>query len=292
MESTRSKIAKFIISNTIKKQLSTQKLNLKMLRLIDIHEPPKLFFQNCNIKKIEIEGSTVHIAEPKNSDKKEILLYIHGGAFVSGPMRVHWHFLSKIAKKTGYQVAMVDYPKSPENDFRVVQKSVRAVYKYFIENYDASKMVMGGDSAGGNLTLTTALWAKEQGLPLPKKLLPLCPVTEMTMSNEEAWKIAETDPFLALEGIATCGKWYINGGNPLAPNFSPIYGELNGLPPIDIFCGTADMLYPDGKKFAQKAKESGVAVNYYEYPDMMHTWMFFPLPEAKKAFAEIVKALD
>lgn len=291
MESKRSKIAKFIIKNTIKRQLNTQDLNLGILRILDFHKPPFYYFFGCKIERKDIAGSIIHYIEPKEKKSDKLLLYIHGGAFIAGPTPAHWKFLSKILKQTDYNIAMVDYPKSPENDHTVIQKSVQEVYKYFIDKFDVSKMVMGGDSAGGNLTLTTALWAKDNNLPLPKSLLPLSPAVEMTMSNEDAWAVAEIDPFLAIAGIATCGKWYVNGGNPMQANFSPIYGNLEGLPPINIFCGTHDMLFPDGKKFAQKAKNAGVQVNYFEYANMMHTWMLFPIPEGKKAVKEIIALL-
>ncbi len=277
--------------NTIRRLLKTQKLNLRLLRLLDLHKPPFWFFGNCSKERMDIDGSIVHVIKPKNTESNKVLFYIHGGAFISGPMNVHWHFLSKIIKRTGYTVIMVDYPKTPEHDHRIIQKSIQSVYKYFINEYDPENIVMAGDSAGGNLIITTTLWAKENNIPMVSKLIPLSPAVEMTMSNEEAWAITEIDPFLAIDGIATCGKWYINGANPLDTNFSPVYADLSGLPAMDIFCGTYDMLYPDGKKFAQKAAEAGVNVNYHEYPKMIHTWMFFPIPEAKRAFEEIVTAL-
>ena len=84
------------------------------------------------------------------------------------------------------------------------------------------------------------------------------------------------------------GKAYAGATDPHNYLLSPINGDVKGLGKISVFIGTRDILEADTRKFKRITEEEGVGINYFEYQDMPHVWMFFNLPESKKAIGEIV----
>jgi acetyl esterase/lipase len=142
---------------------------------------------------------------------------------------------------------------------------------------------MGGDSAGGGLTVTTARLAAEAGVPLPSKLLLICPWLDATASAPEQAAIEKRDSILSLSGIRDIGPVLANGLDVTDPLVSPINGTLPALPPTLMYGGGDDILVTDARTL--KARMPGI--DYREGAGLMHVWPIFPLPESRRAQAEI-----
>lgn len=148
-----------------------------------------------------------------------------------------------------------------------------------------------GDSSGGGISLAPAQRLREDGYDQPGHVVLLSPWLDATLSNPEIAEFDKIDPFLGVEGLKYGGEVYARDVDPKSYLVSPVYGSLKNLAPITLFIGTRDILYPDCRKLRDNAAAEGVAINYREYPGMVHNWMLGPMPEAKHAIAEIIAAI-
>ena len=122
---------------------------------------------------------------------------------------------------------------------------------------------------------------------LPTRLALISPALDLTVSDPRQPEIARVDPLLDIPGSRAAGTWYA-GELPLSdPRVSPLCGDLGGLPPIGVWTGTHDLLYPDALRLKSKAHEAGASVSLFEYDWMFHVWPLLRLPESKEALEQI-----
>jgi len=105
-------------------------------------------------------------------------------------------------------------------------------------------------------------------------------------------EIDKYDPLLNIEGLRMCGEAWAKGKDTKNHLISPIYGEVQGLPKISVFMSTHDILEPDSRRFRDICDEKGVAINYYNYPKMIHDWLIFGMSESYKALEQIKELLS
>ena len=186
------------------------------------------------------------------------------------------------------------YPLAPEHDHRVGNDHVAAFYRDLVGRVDPRGWSLMGDSAGGGMSLVQAMRARDAGLPLPARVVLFAPWVNVLPVNPEIAAIEPRDPVLAVvPGGSLAGRWWAGADDPRDPDISPLFGDLAGLPPIDIFQGTADILWPDSLLIAERIGEVGGVVNLYEYDDAIHVFVAATFtPEARAAYAQIAAALD
>jgi acetyl esterase/lipase len=226
---------------------------------------------------------------PENSVEGRVLLYIHGGGFISGSCQTHRMHVAKFALGGNLRSLVFDYRLAPEHPFPAALDDCVAAYKWLLEQgYESQDIVVGGESAGGTLTLSLLLALKEQGVSMPKAAFSISPVTDLRC-------LAGSFDYNAKNDIAPLGSWniwtnlYIANNDPTHPLLSPQMGDFSGIPPLHICVGTHEIHYEDCVNVAQKAKEHGVDITLTQWPEMVHAFpILSPLfPEAKKAMAEI-----
>jgi acetyl esterase/lipase len=144
-----------------------------------------------------------------------------------------------------------------------------------------------GDSAGGGLALALAQKIKFEGLPSAGQVILLSPWLDITLTNPAITEIDRMDPFLSVKGLKKAGLAYTGQGDANSFMISPINGDLNAIGKISIFVGSRDLLAADARKLNCLAKEQCIPINYREYQDMVHVWMFLSFPEARLAQLEI-----
>jgi acetyl esterase/lipase len=146
-----------------------------------------------------------------------------------------------------------------------------------------------GDSAGGGMSLALAQMLKAEGAPMPGSLVLYSPWVDATATAEGQRAIEARDRMLAVSGLEACGEMYRGELAVDDPRVSPLFGDLQGLPPMAIFSGTSDILLVDGRRLAQRLENDGMPDHIYrEYEDMFHVWMLLPVPEAMQARSETV----
>jgi acetyl esterase/lipase len=145
-----------------------------------------------------------------------------------------------------------------------------------------------GDSAGGGFALALAQELSTGPLRLPQRLILLSPWLDLGMTNPDIALMEATDPLLSVEALRMSGKRWSGETQSTDWHLSPLFGPIDNLPPVILFTGTADVLNPDAKKFRDRFAGRENAIDYREYPGMMHVWMLFGFPESLKARADIV----
>jgi acetyl esterase/lipase len=242
----------------------------------------------------DIEHKTIRVADvpcvwlvPQNSPTDQALLYLHGGAFMFGLSSLHIEMLAHLANAMNSRVLAVDYRLAPKYSYPAALDDCIAVYRWLLaEGFAAEEIAIAGDSAGGNLTLTSLLRLRDSGDPLPAAAACLSPVADLTGAGRQM--PIDHDPLLHPRMMRKANRSYIGQDDARNPLISPIFGDWHGLPPLLIHAGEDEILRDDAIRCEKKAKEAGVDVRLEIYPHMWHVWQLFPeLPEAERSLADI-----
>ena len=241
------------------------------------------------------------------ADTRKRLLYIHGGAWMAGSPLSHRAITAEYAKMIGGAVFSLDYRLMPEHSRQDGIDDCHAAYRWILENdpdgpAEPAEMYISGDSAGGNLTLSTISWIRDEGLRAPTAAVALSPATDGTFTSPSMKTNVESDHMLGpmFGKLNKIPKWILhwvalfnNRIRPSHPAVSPVFGDLSGLPPTLVHVSAHEMLLDDAVRYANKASAQGSPVKLQAWNDMLHVWHIFvrDLPEAREAFAEIDKFL-
>lgn len=226
---------------------------------------------------------------PDQSAKERIILYFHGGGYISGTCQAHRSIVAKFVKGSATGALLFEYRLAPENPYPAALDDAVTVYEWLLaQNISPSRIVFVGDSAGGGLILATLLALRDQGRPLPAAAVSYSPVTDLRCTGE-SYK-TKAGVCLSPEGMAAAiAKHYAADKDPGLPYISPLYGNLHGLPPLLIYVGEDETLLDDSTRFAEKAKAAGVDVTLRVGEGLFHCYpAMSPLfPEARQAMDEI-----
>lgn len=225
--------------------------------------------------------------EPE-ADDKPVLFYIHGGAYLNNYADLHWKAMAEWAKKTGCGVVTPNYPLLYRYTAADAHPLVMQLYKQLVEQYGAQRIIIAGDSAGGGFTLALAQAVRDNSLPLPARLILISPWVDVLGGDDS---IQEHDTFLDAEVLRNVGTDWANEIDPRDPMISPLYGDMKGLPPTELFTGTWEIFYTDIKSLDEKMQAAGVKVNMHVAKKMGHVYPLWPCPEGKNARIEITKII-
>jgi len=225
---------------------------------------------------------------PRNVASSQVLFHIHGGGFVFplyNPMRFTTAYLARLA---GVRALLVDYRLAPEFPFpAAVEDCVRA-YRWLITEQGVlpEQVVFTGESAGGNLVVTTMLALRDAGDPMPAGAVSICPVFDFEGGGTF---YTQDDPMAHPDFVMRQLKAYRGRADPHTPLLSPLYADLHDLPPLLVQVGESELLRSGAEVFAERAAQAGVRVTFHVWPRMWHFWhLFIPwLPEARQAMTEI-----
>lgn len=250
--------------------------------------------KGVTIEPFPVGDMYAEIMMPENERTEKIILYFHGGMYICGSARGHRMHVAKFVTGTRAGALIFSYRLAPEHPFPgAVDDSVSAYQALLREGFKPENIRFAGDSAGGGLCLATLLAIRGQGLPLPAKAAVMSPWTDLKLTGDSYKKNA--GKCLSPEGCAQyCSSFYAGNNDPENPLISPIYGNLEGLPPIRIYAGENEILRDDSISFAKKAKKAGVDISLTVEKGMCHCYpILSPLfPEAKKALSEILEFLS
>ncbi|MCJ7695590.1 MAG: alpha/beta hydrolase [Anaerolineaceae bacterium] len=248
--------------------------------------------KHTTIDTVEYEGVPCDIYSPNNAPDGKLLLYIHGGAYNVGTLASYRLFVSNFSQECNIKTIMPGYRLAPEYPFPAALEDVMTVYGNLLkQGYQAKNLILGGDSAGGGLCISTLMAARERGLPMPRGCFVLSPWTDLGMTGESYQTFEHKDAMLKRKELTKDAAMYVGNNNLKNPLISPVFGDLSGLPPLLIQVGSEEMLLDDSKRLADVAHEAGVNVSIEVWNGMFHVWqlMWFFMPEAKQAIQEIVK---
>lgn len=245
--------------------------------------------KNISSQKISVEGLNAEWIIPQNPQKGKVLLYIHGGGFISGSCLTHRMHVAKFANMCQLKSLVFDYRLAPEHPFPAAIDDCVKAYKWLLnQGIEAHDIIVGGESAGATLTLSLLLALKQNNIIQPKAAFSISPVTDLRCK-------AGSFKYNAKKDVAPMGSWavwtnlYIAGNDPTNPLLSPQFGNFEGIPPLYICVGTHEIHFEDCVNIADIAKQFGVDVTLRKWDKMIHAFpLLSPLfPEAKKALQEI-----
>ncbi|MCH9671594.1 MAG: alpha/beta hydrolase, partial [Gammaproteobacteria bacterium] len=174
---------------------------------------------------------------------------------------------------TSARVLSVDYRLAPEHPFPAAIDDVLACYHWLLEQgTDPAKVMVGGLSAGGGLTLALLLALKDASAPFPAGAVALSAWADLAQTGETFVTKADADPTISKAYLDRMAGYYLGAQDPTTPLASPLYGDLAGLPPVLLQVGTAETLLSDSIAFAKRAEDAGVDVVLEQWPDMFHGW--------------------
>jgi monoterpene epsilon-lactone hydrolase len=209
-----------------------------------------------------------------------IFLYLHGGAYCRPITRQHWSFLHWLVEDQGCTVMVPLYPLAPESQCLETLRAIREVHALLIDRHGRVDALMG-DSAGAGLCLALCQELRDSMMDLPGRMTLISPWVDATLMHDDIPTTARRDPMLGITGIREAGRLYA-GALPLEhPLVSPLRADLRGLPPMQVFVGTDDVLCHDAVDFVNKARKVGCAVELHLGHGMVHVWPLLPLPEAR-----------
>lgn len=218
-----------------------------------------------------------------------VIFYVHGGGYVSGSCSDHRGVVAKLVQGTGIRALLHEYRLAPEHAFPAALEDTLAAYGWLLaQGVLPSRIVIAGESAGGGLCLATMLALRDKGIPLPAAAVAISPWTDLKLTGESYRTKAKV--CLAPPGMnVVCSRFYAGDHDPCLPWISPLYGALDGLPPMLICVGDDETMRDDSVRFAEKAKAAGVQVTLRVGEGMIHCYpLLAPLfPEATQAMEEI-----
>ena len=246
-------------------------------------------------EKFIIKGVKTEKLVNSTGNRETVVLQLHGGGYVLGQSNNQ----RKLAEKYGVladagEMYMVDYRLAPQNTYPAALDDAVAVYKELLaQGKSADKIIVAGDSAGGNLALALSLYLKEHKLPQPAMLLLISPWTTVENNLPSRKTNAERDLILGKNNPvmfnAVAKPAYSKGYKANDPRLSPVYADLSELPPILIQTGGYELFLDENLALAQKAAADGTAVTITIYPGMSHDFaLLMPdLQDSVTSFAEI-----
>jgi monoterpene epsilon-lactone hydrolase len=239
----------------------------------------------------DIDGVPGEWSGTSETNMDHVVLYFHGGGYVAGSINSHRGCGAWISQASKARVLIIDYRLAPEHPFPAALDDAMKVYHWLTTNQRIlpEDLVIAGDSAGGGLALAVLLKLRDEQTALPAAAVCLSPWTDLALSGQSLVEKAEIDVIVSLEALEKFSKFYLKDTDPTHPLASPLYADLQGLPPLFIQVGTAEIILDDSLRFAERAKAAGVEVTLDVWEDMPHIFALFAAitPEGKEGVQRI-----
>jgi Esterase/lipase len=225
------------------------------------------------LETFEVDGIAMEWVRKKDAEPDRAILQLHGGAYTRSLKdngTTYRRAAVQYAELSGAGVLTVDYRVAPEHPYPAALEDALLACDWLLERgYTAKQIIIAGDSAGGGLTLATALYLRDHDMPMPAALITMSAWTNLNYKR--------------------MAPAYVGDHRADDPYISPVYGEYDGFPPMLMQVGGDERLLNDTLRVADKAKAAGVPVQQTTYDGMFHVFqMLFPeLPDANEAWNEV-----
>lgn len=233
------------------------------------------------------------ITPPLSSDN--VILYLHGGAYVQGSHRTHRSMVTYLCNKGHFKALVLNYRLAPEHPHPAALEDAIAAYNYLLgEGYAPYKIAIAGDSAGGGLALALLMYLRDHQHPLPAAAVLFCPWTDLKMTGESVSANAKYDPLLSKEALSYMAGMYSNGQDLEHPYISPLYGEPGGLPPVLIQVAAKDPVLDDGIRVHERIHAAAGNAQLVNFQGMFHVWQAFWIfiPQGRTALSQAATFLN
>jgi monoterpene epsilon-lactone hydrolase len=226
---------------------------------------------------------------PDGAEPRGTVLYLHGGGYYQGSIATHRRLVAALSLAAGVRGLSVGYRLAPEHPFPAAIDDAVAAYRWLVSEGGETpdRVVIAGDSAGGGLTFATLVALRDGGDRLPAGGFGISPWTDLAGTGESMTTRRDQNPMIDPASIDETVARYLPEGDRRQPLVSPLYADLEGLPPLLIHVGGAEVLYDDAVRMAEAAQKARVEVEFADWADAFHVWHMLAglLPEADDAVA-------
>jgi len=287
--SLRAEILRFGLRQFVKRRrrpFDLATLRRDMRRMERFVPPPP---SGTEITRVQAGELTMHRVTTAASRPDCNVLYLHGGAYVSGTPNFYRHFTWRIANATKARIWTLQYRLAPEHPFPAALEDAVSAYLWLAREIGSRRLWVMGDSAGAGLSLCLLLKLRDLGEPLPDAAVAMSPWTDLALSGVSLLKNAAADPMLNVSDLPELARSYLAGADPRNPYVSPLYGDPSGLPPVLIQVGSDEILRDDAERMAEKLRQANPRSRLEIWPRMPHAFQLFvpALPESHRAIAQI-----
>lgn len=223
---------------------------------------------------------------PKDERRQGVILYLHGGGYACGDLEYAKGYGSTLAVRCGIRVFSPAYRLAPESPFPAALEDALESYRYLLKKgYDPRQIALCGESAGGGLIYALCLKLKEENLPLPGGLIAMSPWTDLTSSGESYETNRDVDPNMTVEQLQFYTRCYTT--DPKNPLASPLFGNLEGLPPSLIFVGGDEIMLSDAADMHKNLLDAGCKSKLVVAPERWHAYVLYELTENEEDYTTI-----
>lgn len=251
------------------------------------------YIDDVAYKPVESDKIQAEYVIPKTLDYNGVILYLHGGGYVSGDLKYAKGFGTVLAVQNNIQVCCLAYRLAPENPYpSALDDAVCAYHKLIEDGFSPSEIILCGESSGGGLVYALALKLKDEGMKLPSGIIAVSPWTDLNMSGVSYEQNKDIDPSMTKKRLQCYAKCYTD--NTDIPFVSPILGDFNGFPPSLIFVGGDEIMLSDSADLHKKLCESGCSSKLHIAPEMWHIYLLYNTKQAKedrKMISEFIKVI-
>ncbi|MBS7696295.1 MAG: alpha/beta hydrolase [Chelatococcus sp.] len=209
----------------------------------------------------------------EGSDPSRVLMFLHGGGYCSGSIKSHRTMVTGVGRAAGVRTLAVGYRLAPEHPFPAGLEDALAAYRFLrSQGHDAGAIAIGGDSAGGGLTLACLLSLRAAGEALPACAWLASPWVDLEMTGESLATKASVDPLIQRDYLQGLASAYLAGTDPRNPLVSPLHADLRGLPPTLVQVGSSETLLDDAVGISRALGGADVRATLEIWPEMIHAW--------------------
>src|SRR5882724_7641082 len=228
---------------------------------------------DIRLEATDADGVAAEWSLAPGSDPSKVLLFFHGGGYCSGSIVSHRGMVTEAGRGARARTLAVGYRLAPEHPFPAAIEDARSAYRFLLDQGIApSKIVIGGDSAGGGLALALMTSVRDAREPLPACAWLVSPWVDLQMTGASLAEKAGADPQISKSYLKELASAYLAGADPANPLVSPLNADLAGLPPLLVQVGSAETLLDDAVRIARRAGAADVRVNLEIWPHMIHAW--------------------
>lgn len=237
------------------------------------------------------DGADLHWVRLRSPRPRRVVLYCHGGGFMAGTPRTHAGMLARLSKLSRTEICAPRYRLLQEAPFPAAPEDVMAAWRALRAiGYRPEDIILGGDSAGGNLAFGLLARLLEMG-ERPRAIFAMSPWLDLTLSGASLADHAADDPFIPVDRMPETVSRYLVGAPATDPRASPLLAEFPAPPPALVQVGSKEVLYSDAARMCDHLRAQGGEARLDVWPDAPHVWQLFDgyVPQARMALGDIAE---
>ncbi len=285
MSSWQSRFVSSVIEKLIRREDWGGEWKLKTLSRILFGVPaPYRWLASMGVKVEKGTGVAGEWVRPKEPGRG-VILYIHGGGYVSCSAKTHRPLTAALARRTMRKVFSADYRLAPESRFPAALDDVIAAYQFVLANTPVDEPIaVVGDSAGGGLALALAMHARDAGLTQPACVVLFSPWTDLEGTGASRLSNDGKCAMFRPGNIEQFAHVYLGDASPRNPKASPLFGAASSLPPFQFHVGITELLLDDSVRVHERILQTGGSSELL-YNDSFHGMQVVTpiLPEARES---------